>query len=42
MEALKAYREEHPDVGIAAARVAVEALAKEMRSTAQQPTAPRG
>jgi hypothetical protein len=30
MEAIKAYREEHPDVGIAAARVAVEALAKEM------------
>lgn len=30
MEAIKAYREEHPDVGIAAARVAVEALAEKM------------
>lgn len=35
-EAIKAYREAHPDVGMLAARLAVEALAEEMRIAAQR------
>jgi hypothetical protein len=38
MEAIKAYREEHPDVGIAAARIVVDALAKEMELAARRCT----
>jgi ribosomal protein L7/L12 len=42
MEAVKAYREAHPDVGIVAARLAVEELAAKMTIAAQQPAAPDG